>query len=219
MNRLLCSTALACGIVLFGVASGANAVTFTENFYNSGSNPNAPVFSTVAPTSFTPTFAQNVTGSIGGVERSPYETNTDGFTGTAYSVLAAGGHAGGSTATYNLLSGATSFQILWGSPDSYNHIQFWTGANGTGTQTTFSGTDLVCFGFGHNCNQLAWDVVTFSFTGIGSIVLIDDGDAAFEYGLNGVPSSTPLPGALWLFGTVVAGAAGASRLRRQRKAA
>ena len=219
MNRLLCSTALACGIVLFGVASGANAVTtFTENYYNSVSNQNAPVFSTVAPTSFTPTFAQSVTGSIGGVERSPYETNVDAFTGTAYSVLAAGGHAGGSTATYNLLSGATSFQILWGSPDSYNHIQFWTGSNGTGSlDSTWSASNLGCFST--SCDQVAWDKVTFSFTGIGSIVLIDDGAAAFEFGLNGVPSSTPLPGALWLFGTVVAGAAGASRLRRQRKTA
>jgi hypothetical protein len=217
MNRLLCSTALACGMVVLGVAS-ASAVTFTENFYDPSTNPNAPVYSTVAPSNFTPTFTLNATGSIDGVERSPYQTNTDGHNGTAYSVLAPGGQVGSATATYNLLANATTFNILWGSPDDYNHIQFWSGANGTGSLlATVSGNNLFCFN--NNCHDLAWDIVTFSFSGVGSIRLIDDGTAAFEYGLNGVPSSTPLPGALWLFGTVVAGAAGASRLRRQRKTA
>lgn len=221
---------IAGAVLLVGLMSSASAstVSISSQLAYNGSN-DAPIFATIAPDAFTPTFVQSVIGSIPNVERSPYETNTVGAN-TAYSVLSPGGDpAPGSSATYNLY-GATKFTILWGSPDTYNHITFYSGLLGTGSVLStdgasgvdYIGTDTVCNpGL---CNQLAWDLVSFSSTsGIGSVVLSDAGTAAFEYGLAPLPpqgpGTVPLPAAVWLFGSVVAGAAGASRLRRKRKAA
>jgi hypothetical protein len=211
---------LAAGAMLCAAAGSAHATTVSidsELVYN-GSN-NAPVFGTVAPVLFTPLFNQNQVGSVSGVTRSPYETNTNGTTLTAYSVLSAGGQPGpGSSATYNVSS--TSFEILWGSPDTYNFATFYSGANGTGSVIgSFSGASLSCYPT--TCNSLAWDDVVFGSTGgsIGSVVLADSGQAAFEFGLNPARiGGTPLPAAVWMFGSVIAGAAGVSRLRRKAKA-
>ena len=221
MKRLLSSTAMAAAVVLCGLASGANATTvsISENYYDPITNQNAPLYFPVAPDSSTPTFVLSTSGSISGVERSPYETNTDAFVGAAYSVLAPGGQVGPATATYNI-AGNTIFALLWGSPDDYNHVTFYNGINGTGGAiATYSKPQLACSLT--TCDQLAWDVVTFTAAGgtFGSVVLTDDGTAAFEYGLRvGTNASeAPLPAALWLFGTVIAGTAGASRIRRRRQ--
>jgi hypothetical protein len=228
MKRLLSSTAIAGALLLYGLASGANAATVTvssESFY-SGAN-DAPLYSVQLPNDSTPIFVLSTTGSVGGVERSPYQTNS----GTApttqpYSVLSPGGDTG-SSATYNL-AGATSFQVLWGSPDVYNHITFYSGPDGTGSvySTTgagglgYIGSDTACYA--STCQQLGWDLITFtSALGIGSVKLSDSGQAAFEFGLAPIGNAinSPLPAAIWLFGTVIAGAAGGARLRRRRKAA
>lgn len=231
MTRLLGSTAIAGALLLCGLASGANASTVTigsESYY-SGSN-DAPLYSVQLPNDSTPIFVLSTTGSADGVERSPYQTNS----GTApttqpYSVLSPGGD-GGSSATYNL-QGATSFQVLWGSPDTYNHITFYSAADGTGSVYSTSGastvdyigSDTACYaGPATTCKSLGWDLITFSSAlGIGSVKLSDSGQAAFEFGLAPIHNdiNTPLPAAIWLFGTVIAGAAGGARLRRQRKAA
>jgi hypothetical protein len=230
MTRLLCTTAIGGALLLCGVASGANAATVTigSELAYSGSN-DAPLYFVVAPDASTPLFTPAVTGSIDGVQRSPYQTNSGSAPTTQpYSVLSPGGQASpGSSATYNL-GGATNFTILWGSPDDYNFITFYSGALGTGSVLSTSGVNLVNFTgldaacYVSTCDRLAWDLVTFnSSAAIGSVVLSDSGQAAFEYGLSpiGTALPTPLPAAVWLFGTVIAGAAGASRLRRQRKAA
>jgi hypothetical protein len=225
------SSAIAGALMLAGMACGANAstVTFSEISWTSGS-PNAPVLSIVPADSFTPLYTPSTTGSIlPGVQRSPYEDNSGPSANTAYSVLSPGGNdPGGSSATYNLF-GNTSFQFLWGSPDDYNHITFYDGAGGTGNVisitgagTDINGSELACY-VANNCNRLHWVFVTFlSDTPLGSVVLSDNGTAAFEFGLvqpNREVGTTPLPAAVWLFGTVVAGAFGGSRLRRRRKAA
>ena len=225
MKPFIRCTAIAGTLVLSGLANSADAATVTigsELFYN-GSN-DAPIYSTVAPDAFIPLFTPSISGSSGGVTRSPYETNAIGAD-TAYSVLSPGGQPSpGSSATYNLY-GATNFTILWGSPDTYNHITFYSGLLGSGnvlstaggsSGTDFIGSDTGCYTT--TCNRFAWDLVFFSSSlPIGSVVLSNDGTAAFEYGL--APINTPLPAAVWLFGTVIAAAAGASRMRRRAKAA
>ena len=219
MKRLMSSTAIAAVMALCGFIGSAHAVTVSENSWTAG-QPNAPLYLPVAPDSFTPVFVLSTTGSSSGNQRSPYELNTDGFANAAYSVLAPGGQTLSATATYNL-AGATVFALLWGSPDTYNNVAFYTGPNGTGSQigSTLAGSDLSCYP--NNCTQLAWDVVTFTASGgtFGSVILTDTGPAAFEFGLRVGTNQgeTPLPAAFWLFGTVIAGTAGAARMRRRRR--
>ena len=176
--------------MLSGLANSADAATVTigfKSFYN-GSN-DAPIYSTVAPDAFIPLFTPSISGSSSGVTRSPYETNTIGA-GTAYSVLSPGGQPSpGSSATYNLY-GATNFTILWGSPDTYNHVTFYSGLLGSGSvlsTTGISGTDYIGSDTGcytTTCKQFGWDLASFSSSlPIGSVVLSNDGTAAFEYGL------------------------------------
>jgi hypothetical protein len=210
-------------MALCGFIGGAHATTygFSENSYVPVTNVNAPLYFTVLPNDQSPTFVQNVSGSIGGVERSPYELNNNGNAGAFYSVLAPGGQVGSATATYNFVAGTTVFALLWGSPDTYNNVAFFNGPDGTGGQigSTLAGSNLACYP--SNCTQLAWDVVTFTASGgtFGSVVLTDTGQAAFEFGLRVGTNQgeTPLPAAFWLFGTVIAGTAGASRMRRRRR--
>ena len=74
--------------------------------------------------------------------------------------------------------------------------------------------------FSSACKNTHWVWVTFSGdTPIGSVVLRDDSTAAFEFGINvpgGDTSPTPIPGALLLFGSVVAGGAGVRRWRKRK---
>src|SRR5262249_30267792 len=151
-----------------------------------------------------------------GGARSPYEDNGAGFQNIAYSVLSPGHIADpvpGSNATYNL-SGATTFSILWGSPDNYNHLSVYDTSNNLvqitniANGTDLNGSQLPCFA-ANACTNLHWVWLTFTGqTALSKVVLSDDGTAAFEYGLNlpgGDTSPTPIPGALLLFGSVLAG--------------
>jgi hypothetical protein len=230
MKRLTSSTAIAAVMALCGFIGSAHAVTYSENPWTAG-QPNAPLYFTVVPDASTPVFVLSTTGSVSGNQRSPYENNTNGFANAAYSVLAPGGAsqtAATASATYNINN--TIFALLWGSPDSYNEVQFYSAAGGAGgggsLMATYTGANLACF-IGNTCNQLTWDVVTFSSdTPFGSVVLTDNSNGsttvatpAFEYGLRVGTNQgeTPLPAAFWLFGTVIAGTAGASRMRRRRR--
>ena len=112
----------------------------------------------------------------------------------------------------------TVFSFLWGSPDSYNTVNFYSGALGSGTLiASISGSALT-----HDTPGSGFDFVTFTATGgtIGSVVLEDAGSAAFEYadqtlGTNG--AQTPLPAALPLFAGGLGLVALFSRRRKQNK--
>jgi hypothetical protein len=189
------------------------------------------LLSTPPSTSASGIFSQNVTGSIIGVELSPYAFNTgsgpDGSAAAmnaAYNVLGPGG--GWGSATYNINS--SSFTFLWGSPDPYNQIAFYTGPNGSGSvidvvggnNTYYDGSNLACFG--NTCTQTLFDLVTFAVSSgdIGSVILTDAGPA-FEYELdpppaNSAPDPLPLPASLPLFagGLSALGLLGCRRKRR-----
>ena len=241
MSRFLGSTVLAVGALVFVAVAGAHAATVqisNEDYYlQTPGHTDAPLEGTrpadnlpnpPGPTNFT----LLVSGSVPSVTRSPYENNSVVLDqGTTYSTLNYGGGPAGNV-IYDL-GGATSFSILWGSPDPYNFIAFYSGANGGGSLLSstaasgnvYTGTDTACIQTGKckdlNGTPIGWDYITFtSSVGIGSVVLSDSGQAAFEFGvgLDSVVRESPLPAAVWMFGTVIAGAAGAARLRRRRKA-
>jgi len=173
----------------------------------------------MTPVSESGAFLQNTTGTFGGSvgALSPYATNTgagaDGIAAASnatYSALGSGASPVGS-ATYNVNSSSLTF--LWGSPDPYNSVTFFSGANGTGTQLgSFTGSDLACFT--SNCRDGGFDLVTFTALGgdIGSIVFNNITAAAFEY--NFEPTATPLPSAIYLFGSILGGVFWVGRRKR-----
>jgi hypothetical protein len=156
------------------------------------------------PASWIGNFIQSTTTSATNVQLSPFAGT--GADGTPYSVLSAGGGFG--SAIYNLTAGTTSFGLLWGSPDLHNTINFFSGADSTGSLLgSFSGASLLSATLGSG-----FDLVSFLVSGgtIGSIQLSDT-TAAFEF--TGV-SAVPLPASILLFGSALLGLAA---LRKRRK--
>ncbi len=199
----------------------AAIVTYTQNYSDytalslptSSFNP-APVKS--AHTSTT------VTGEIPGVYRSPFENAAPGSGGTLLSDggYGIGGWAGlvytsiqaNGFAVYNF-GPANSLNILWGSPDSYNTLSFYSDPNGQGTLLfSITGSALGIQTYGH-------DEVHFDLTGatFASVVLTSSGNA-FEFADLQDSPATPLPAALPLFAMGL-GAMGLLGWRRKRKAA
>ena len=179
MKKVIFSTVVA----LCAFAQGAHASTVTITSQDTTVLPSSAFVT--APNSFSGNFIPSTTGSIANVQRSPWG---DSDTTHAYSVLSSGGGIG--SATYNL--GSSGFSFLWGSPDTYNVVTFWSLANGTGSILgTFTGSNLTPPATG-----AGFDFITFGVdTGtIGSVVLNDTGQAAFEYAN---VSATPLP-STWL---------------------
>ena len=213
-------------LVLSAVAFGANASTVavtSETDYGSGSV--TPVQGDAAPNDNSGTYATGVYGNDNNNALSPYVNNPnysynqpDNGTGPAlyYNVISAGSNGKG-TATYNLSAGATTYKLLWGSPDNYNNVLFYTGANDTGTLIgEINGDQLACY-TGNTCKDTSASLVTFTATGttIGFVELTDNGTAAFEFG---TVSATPLPAALPLFATGL-GLVGFLGQRRKRRTA
>ncbi len=218
---LVVSFAALCAFPYGAQATTVGFVEITSEVYTG----NAPVEGAPAPLSSPApvNFIQGITGSVTDVNLSPYAFNTNGTTNTPYNVIDAGSPGSLGSAVYNV--GATTFQLLWGSPDSYNQVAFYTGAAGGGSQLItvtlaalptlsgdyYTGQDLSC-----GCTGTFFDLVTFTLvtgpggpTDIGSVVLSDTGQAAFEFGV----SQTPLPAALPLF----AGGLGLVGLLAQRR--
>jgi hypothetical protein len=177
-------------------------------------------------------FEQSVTGGdtpapsgMGtGGRLSPYAFNTGaGPAGGAaaanapYSVLGGGTNGGPSgTATYNI--NAPTADFLWGSPDPYNEVTFFSEPDGMGTNLgSFNGTDLACFIT--SCNQTSFDLVTFAATSgdIGSLVVSNSMNGmgsgpAFEFA---GPDPIPLPPAIFLLGSVLGAAFWLGRRKRR----
>jgi hypothetical protein len=227
------ASAFAGALILAGMASSASAATVnvTETLVYSGGSPNAPLFGAPAPVTSDPNFTQGFIGTVTNSSLSPYFYNTSVIDqARPYNVLSPGGSdPGGSFAIYNLASGATSFQLLWGSPDTYNKVNIFdqtntalqiSGASADGG-TGLLGSDLACYASA--CTHDHWVLITFNIVGdgfLGSFKLIDtNGQAAFEFGLQdqpGGPTTTPLPAAVWLLGSVLAGGAGFGRWRKRK---
>ena len=185
--------------------------------------PLAPLNDNISPDLIIGTYdAVSGGGSVANQYRSPYEdlsqTIPSGFETAAYSSVRSGSVA------YNFQGGANTLSILWGSPDSYNNLQFYDGESGTGNLLStlsasgfgFTGSDLTPPATG----GLAHDLVTFTSTATFLSVVLSSTQAAFEYAgltaaLNDTPVPTPLPPALLLFGSALVGLAALGRRRRR----
>jgi hypothetical protein len=200
----------------FAFLHDANAATISITYQDYTGN--APVVGTPTPASSGGVFSQIVTGTIPDEELSPYYFNNNGTTNDPYSVISFDSQGPG-YAIYNV--GSSAFTLLWGSPDLYNVVQFFSGPDGTGSllSTTgasglsYIGSDLACFS--STCADTLFDLVTFTYAGgiIGSVELSDsNGQAAFEFGV-----ATPLPAAFPLFAGGL-GVIGLIAGRRKRKA-
>lgn len=219
MKRRICLAALTTAVVLscaFSHKAVAATVTYTQNDAD---------FTTLPGSSFNPTPASstntllNVTGEQSGLYRSPFENAQPGSGGV---LLSDGGYglpgyaslqytaieAGGS-ATYNFAAGASGLSLLWGSPDSYNTLTFYSGLNGTGTDLfSITGSALDLQSMGH-------DFVDFMMSdGDFESVVLTTSANAFEFAdLQDAPADAPLPATLPLF---LGGLVGLGFLLRRR---
>ena len=213
-------------ISVAGLSNLANAGTcgagcsFTEVTADFGSTPAAAPNPVAA--SFTANlFYQTLYFSASGVYRSPYENAAPpDAKGLGYGVNPYSSVQGGGAATFNT-GLANRLSLLWGSPDGYNTLQFWSDANGTGKLLYSIIGSLVLQTYGH-------DQVVVSTTSLFQSVVLLSGTNAFEFaGLSAscttcrsdAPDPTPIPGAAFLMGSVLAGGAGFGAWRRRRKAA
>jgi hypothetical protein len=223
MKRSLYAATLTAGAIAalcaFSHDAYAVTVTYSQNNtdYTALTLPTSSVNPTPVSSSNTST---SVTGEVPNQYRSPFE-NIGSAGGT---LLSDGGYGIGAwaslvytsiqangSATYNF-GPANSLSILWGSPDSYNTLSFYSDPNGQGTLLfSITGSALNIQTFGH-------DQVDFTMTGatFASVVLSSTTNA-FEYAdLMDSPVSTPLPAALPLFAGGL-GFIGLLGSRRKRK--
>jgi hypothetical protein len=203
---LLSAAVLAAVSGLCAVPDHANAVSLVT--IESEDTTTLPSFNFITtPDIVKGDFVLSTTGSVPGSRLSPFGDNT-----TPYSAISSGGKGG--AATYNLF-GATTFSFLWGSPDIYNKVAFFSDANGKGTKlAVFSGEDL-----SPPASRKGFDFVVFEASKgvtLGSVELFDpSGKPAFEFS-DVDPTATPLPAALPLYAAGI-GLMGLLGWRRKRQ--
>lgn len=199
IRLMMASAALAVAVC------GAQAATIQQTSTLPGSSTSdftAPMLTATMGTVY-----NDISGSVDGLYRSPFDTTP--YQNAAYSSV-----EGNGSAYYN--ASGNQFSLIWGSPDSYNQLEFFSGAGGTGSLlSTISGSSIA------PANGTGYSYVTISDVGnFGSVVLLNNPNAnAFEVSTFSV-SSVPLPASLPMFGGAVAvlGTIGAVLRRRNTTA-
>ena len=184
------------GVVGLSILSNAaNAVTITQNAADFTTNPG--LTTNLTPTSSILYSLQ--TNSVDGLYRSPFENFTPaGSQGPGYGNQFASIQQDGS-ALYNFSNPQNALSLLWGSPDAYNSLAFYSGVGGTGSNLfTLTGGDLSIQTFGHDQVQIALGNQSFLS------VLLTSGGNAFEFANLQASNvaETPLPPALLLFASL-----------------
>lgn len=188
-------------VAMAALIGHAEALTITQTSTLPGGPYTSPV-----PDLSTPTVFTGLTMSEANVYRSPFE-GTSAYGSLFTSVEGTG------TATFNQTGNQLS--LIWGSPDSYNQLTFYSGINGTGsTLGTVTGSAI------SPSNGTGFSYVTISgLSTFGSFKLINDpGTNAFEVSTFNV-SSVPLPAGLPMFGGALLGLSALALRRRGRKVA
>jgi hypothetical protein len=219
-----------CAIALCSFPQGANAVSVNVTVVSDLTGPgDVPIdVAPGAPNSSTGTVNTGVIGNnlSPPIWRSPFE-GTAQFATAAFTAVEGPPPAAGSSATYTSFAAGNIFQIFWGSVDTFNTLTF---KNGGTTIASITGGSLapLAFGLGH-------DLVTLSITD-GSIfdtVVVSSSVNAFEFSnlivtcnvennpdcRGGQVNPVPLPAALPLFASGIAGLGGLFGWRKRRKSA
>lgn len=174
--------ALATGM-LFASALAASALVITPGATPGTDQPNP------AADAITGTVFQNVSGSISGVRRTPWEGTPLASTGLYTSVSA------NSSATYVFGSAMKAVSFLWGSPDTYNNLDISLSAGGT---------EIVNGALIQPPVAVGAKYVTLSGVGAFDSVTFRSGQNAFEFA-NLEATPVPLPAGVLLLGGALAG--------------
>jgi len=172
-------------------------------------------------TAFSSIFGPSLTATTPGVWTGTYFTGTANTSVVNYYLdpLAGSGYYAyaeqGNTVTANFAGGINSLNLLWGSPDSYNTITFYSGLNGTGTAESYTpGTGALS---GLVASQTGGTLVSFATTGVWDSVSFYTSGNSFEFavGTPTTPVTTPEPASIALLaGGLLAIGAGAIRRRK-----
>lgn len=138
------------------------------------------------------TVHQNVTGSVGGVRRSPWDT-VAGLENSAYTSI-----SGNAWASYVFQSAMNSLTFMWGSVDLYNSIAFYN--NGSLLNETIVGQDALNAGATQGSDFVIATILT---NGLFNEIRFLSDTNAFEIA-NIEVSAVPLPAALPLYGAGMA---------------
>ena len=187
---LLAGAALAA----LSIAAHAAPIDFTNDFTYTPYVAGTGSFYAPAATSSSapPAFTQGQVGSVPNYTTSPFGDNT-----TPYDVVHANSFAdfGGSFG-----SGSGTFSFLWGTPDSYNTIAFFSGATEIGFAT----------GLGNGSGSF---IATLNGLPTFTSVRLTSSQEAFEFA---AVSAVPLPAGLPMFGGALLALGGLALVRRSR---
>jgi hypothetical protein len=187
---------VAAAALAIGLAGAASAATVTWSALPATSAPNPTI------TAQSGTVIADTAGTVGGVRLSPWQGTAGAATNVFTSVA-----VGFAEYSFNTLKGSLSF--VWGSPDSFNSVQFFR--NGSLIDT------VIGFGTGKNL-ALPTALMTLIGDDMGfDAVRFVSERKAFEYGFVTVTDLAPIPvpAAGLLLLTAVGGVAA---LRRRKSA-
>lgn len=154
-------------------------------------------------------------GNVANAYQSPFN-NTALLDSQDFFTVGAPAEVGGagSSAALTFDAPQTSFDILWGSIDSYNTIEFLDAAGAS--LASFTGADIVSqFGLGGsgpNFEQVALLRLSADIEDAFTTVAFSSSQPSFEFGLAGL-SVVPVPATVWLLLTAMFGLGFVSRRR------
>lgn len=174
----------------------ANAVTITK----SNTLPTVAI-ANAAPTATTGTYFGNVTGSISGVRRTPWEGTALAGTGVYSSV------SKNSSATFDFAKLQKGFSLVWGSPDTWNNLQVKL-ISGNTVVETINGLAI------QPPVGILASLVTVTGVLFDRLTFVSTTNNAFEFA-NLTTTPVPLPAAGWM---LIAGLGALGAVARKRKA-